>query len=64
MPWAYDPALDPSKPFLDEGAVDPFLTAGTETVDQMLERMEREWEEALALALEDKTRLGLCLGYK
>ena len=63
VPWVYDPALDPSKSFLDEGVVDTPLTAETEAVDQMLERMEREWEEAMALALEDENRLGLCLGY-
>ncbi|KAJ5218244.1 uncharacterized protein N7498_000343 [Penicillium cinerascens] len=64
MPWVYDPTLDHSESFLDEGVIDPPLMAKTEAVDQMLERMEREWEEALALAQEDENRLGLFLGYK
>jgi len=31
----------------------------TETVDQMLERMQCEWEEALVLAIREDGRIGL-----
>jgi hypothetical protein len=65
VPWVYDPALDTSETFPDDLAVDPLLME-TETVDQMLDRMERVWDEALALAraLVEDGRPILSLGLK
>jgi len=55
VPWEYNPALDSSESLdvLDE------LEDETETVDQMLERMQCEWEEALVLAIREDGRIGL-----
>lgn len=63
VPWVYKPELEPCESSCDELAIDPFLMGvdGSETVDQMLERMQRDWDEALALAGEEG-RLGL--GFK
>jgi hypothetical protein len=62
VPWVYEPELEPRESCCDELAVDSSMGVDeSETVDQMLGRMQRDWDEALALAGEEE-RLGL--GFK